>query len=389
MKNVVAGMRFKPEKIVFIGFKEIMRKKKQDTLTEFFAKRIPGIKIEFEYVGRYEFQPIADKLISIVDKNEDCCFDLTGGTELVLTAMGAVSAMRDVPMFQINVRTGNLIRVKNCENLPENEKQSMTIEESIALSGGAVIKDEPEDFEWDLNSEFKKDIEAMWNICKVNCIAWNRQCNTFEAFDKKCRSCDSLAVCTDINQIKESGQEVYLNRRVIEELKKKHLLTEYTLDGDTISFRYKNEQVRRCLIKAGNILELYVYMCAREIMEDEPGFYDDADIGVFIDWDGEPGGEANTKNEIDVMVMRDMVPMFISCKNGGVTKEALYELATVTEKFGGEFGEKVLISTYVSMDSDSRKYIIKRAHDMNIELIDDVDDMTKEEFIAELKKRVK
>ncbi len=59
--------------------------------------------------------------------------------------------------------------------------------------------------------------------------------------------------------------------------------------------------------------------------------YDDALNGVVIDWDGEFHDEEvedlyDTENEIDVLLMHDIVPVFVSCKNGIVTSEELYKL---------------------------------------------------------------
>ena len=80
------------------------------------------------------------------------------------------------------------------------------------------------------------------------------------------------------------------------------------------------------------------------------------------------------------MVMRDLIPLFISCKNGEVHKEALYELDTVAKKFGGKYGKKYLIATYLSSDKESVKYLKQRAKDMNITLIDNINTKTKTEI---------
>ena len=111
INNVVAGLRFNPEKIIYVGFKEVMTNRRQKALNEFFYLRNSKIKFEYEIVGRYDFEAIVERLNFILDTNEDCYFDLTGGKELVLTAMGFVSQKRNIPMFQINIRKGEVINV--------------------------------------------------------------------------------------------------------------------------------------------------------------------------------------------------------------------------------------------------------------------------------------
>ena len=84
------------------------------------------------------------------------------------------------------------------------------------------------------------------------------------------------------------------------------------------------------------------------------------------------------------MLAKKLMPVFISCKNGEVHKEALYELDTVAEHYGGKYAEKMMVATYVSSDANSRNYIIKRAEEMNIRLITDVDKMSYKEFLKRI-----
>ena len=393
IENVIAGLRFLPQKIIFVGFKEVMTKKRISDLEKFFEIRNIDVILEYEIVGRYDYEFIYNKLNDIIDKNEDCCFDLTGGKELVLTAMGAVSAIRNVPMIQFNVRTGNLIRVSHCDDIIETEKSTMMINESVVLNGGSIVYDDKDDFKWELNTEFKRDIETIWAICKRNCGLWNRQSNVFESFEKFGRIDGEYRVNVNLKHMKEGKHDTLLNARIINELTKNNLIIDYALEEDMLSFKYKNNQIRQCISKAGNILELYVYKTAQEIALEDPSYYDDIDIGIFVDWDGiihdGTTSERDTRNEIDVILMRDLIPIFISCKNGEVHKEALYELSTVADKFGGEYAKKILLTTYVSSDPESRKYILQRAHDMKIDVIEGVDRMDKDKFLSTLRKRAK
>ena len=393
IENVVSALRFKPKKLIFVGFKETMTQKRMDDLKRFFDFFHMDIVTEYEIVGRYDYQSIVNKLNFIIDRNEDCCFDLTGGKELVLTAMGEVSASRSIPMLQINVRTGDLLEVKNCDGLAQTPKTSIKISESIILNGGTVISDGAAGFKWQLTDDFKKDILAMWEICKKNCRLWNKHSIIFESFENWGTMTNDLCVSVNLKHMRDNGEEVFLNRGIITDLINSNLIQDYSFEDETLTFKYKNKQVHRCISKAGNILELYVYMLANEICEKETGFYDDIDIGVCVDWDsvihGALDDEKDTKNEIDVMLTRGLVPIFISCKNGEVHKSALYELKTIADHFGGEYAKMVLVSTYISTDKESREYIIQRAEDMNINLIDGVDKLTKDEFLSILKQKVK
>lgn len=391
IENVIAALRFKPEKIVFVGFKEIMSKRRVAALERFFEEKNINIKLEYEIVGRYDFEYITKTLNNIIDNNSDCCFDLTGGKELVLVAMGVISTQRNVPMVQFNVRSGNLIAVKNFASDAEDIKSSMTLAESVILNGGAIAEGTEGWQQWDLNGDFRKDIETMWNLCRKKPALWNWQSGIFETIDKAGIG-DGVYACVRPSRLKTINSDSMFNKELLEDLFKAGLISDFKTEEDRLTFRYKNEQVKRCISKAGNILELYVYMLLKEIAEEESGFYDDIAIGVIVDWDGvvhSDGNGIDTRNEIDVMTIRDLVPLFISCKNGEVHKEALYELETVAERFGGEYAKKILITTYVSRDEDSRRFIMQRSRDMNIDIIENVEQLDKEAFKAMLKRRVR
>lgn len=360
INNVIAALKFLPEKIVYIGFKNTMTQAKCDAIRNFFKKS--KIKIEFEIVGRYDFDDIAERLKWIINNNEDCWFDLTGGKEIVLAAMGAISERYDVPMFQIDVKRDRLIRIKNCAELLDEPVSPVSIYECLMLHGGMK---KHSDESWDLNDDFMSDIDKLWKICNDDIQAWNRQTHQFGTIANLGYTDDNLRVTAKVN---DELMDFPLAKRLAGE----GIICEYSEDGDVISFRYKNKQIQRCITKAGNILELYVYMQLKKIEKNNPGTYSDIDMGVMIDWNARRDEFIDTSNEVDVFVMKGAVPVFISCKNGEVRKDALYELETVAERFGGKYAKKVLIATYISHDRDSRRFILDRASKMGILVIRDL-----------------
>lgn len=78
-------------------------------------------------------------------------------------------------------------------------------------------------------------------------------------------------------------------------------------DETTVTISYKDEQVKKCLTKAGQALEMKIYTTAKDLLDkDGVPVYDDAMNGVVIDWDGELHDETvediyDTENEIDII----------------------------------------------------------------------------------------
>lgn len=375
VENAVSGLKFNPERIVYVGFKNVMSNKKTNTLKKFLENKGVTSEIIFEKIEKYEYNLVLEKLNYIVDTYPDCFIDLTGGKEIVLTAAGAVSSLKNIPMFQFNVRNGKFINVYGCEDVLNTQTAFMSISEAVELNGCSVLYNEKEDVNWDFSEEFKKDIDKMWKILKVHCGSWNKQVNAFELLLKKGKVENGIIL----------DEEIYINERIVNDLKLKGLIYDYEKRKDYITFKYKNPQIKKCLTKAGNVFELYCYLILKEITEENNGYYDDVDQSIYIDWDGIVHSEKDphnkdTKNEVDIMVMRDLIPIFISCKNGEVHKEALYELDTVARKFGGKYGKKYLLTTYLSSDKESVKYLKQRAKDMNITLISNINTKTKKEI---------
>jgi len=392
-ENVIAALRFLPEKIVFVGNDNLLTESRKRDVESFFEERSMRFELEFKKVSRNDYERTTEVLNAVIDENEDCCIDITGGTDLLLAASGAVSALRGVPMIRFNVRTGRFMPLSGDCSLPDEETAVLKIDELIALNGGAVIEDESGGLKWSLTKDFRSDIETMWELCRKNCGLWNRQINVFGNFDTYGHMDESLNVRASLEHINGIGQDTVLNKRIMNGLTKAGLIKDLREEGGILYMTYKNGQVHRCLTKAGNILELYVYMLLTETAEKSPGFYDDIDIGVCVDWDGELHGSGatayDTRNEVDIIVMRDAVPIFISCKNGEVRKEALYELDTVADHFGGQYVKKVLLTTYISGSEDARRYVLQRARDMRIDIIEGIDKLDKKELMRTLKARIK
>ena len=385
IENVIAALSLKPDKIIFLGFKEVMTNGRIKAVENFLEENCAGVKTEFEVVGRFDLEAVKERIASIILKNPDAVVDITGGKELVIAALGEVLAKNEVPVVQFDIKTGKIIPVKNADGINIAENPKIKIKDIISLNCGKVVKD---DGGWTLDSDFCEDIENVFSLSRENCGLWNRQATALGNIEKYGKLDAFFRVSVNLYDIRKRKKDAFIDEALLEKLKDKNLIYGYEKNGDYVSFFYKNDSVRRLITKSGNVLELYGYMLINEIMKENPSFADDCDVGVFLDWDGVDAPGAETRNEIDLMVIKDFVPVFISCKNGEVYKEALYELDTMAHKFGGAYAKKVMFASYVSTDPDKKEYIKKRASDMGIILIDGIEKMEREEFKNKIKQLI-
>ena len=395
VENICACLTNAPERVVLIGDKLKLMKRHAQRYQELFAQR--GHRIEFvcRTVNKNNLQSIVDSLCWIVENFGDCAFGLTGGEDLYLVAMGIVYERfrnKGVKMHRFNIRNGTVI---DCDQdgvtIAENREPVLRIEENIRLYGGDVIFEDVEPgttVRWDMNEEFAADIKKMWQICKAYKVKrWNTQINVFASAEEMAGLNEGLTTVANVRHLKtrllHTGEDMVFHRDIVEALYDSKLLTDYFYDENELRLTYKNPQVKRCLTKAGQALEMIVYLAALQAKDEQGPVYHDVLNGVCIDWDGvisQEQGTYDTRNEIDVMMMHGSVPVFVSCKNGFVKIDELYKLSAVAEQFGGCYAKKVLVASALDTLGNHAEYIRNRAADMGIRLIDDVQTMDEQEL---------
>ena len=116
------------------------------------------------------------------------------------------------------------------------------------------------------------------------------------------------------------------------------------------------------------------------------GYFSDTALSVKIDWDGDNTDFAVASSEIDVMAMDKNKPLFISCKLSEVTKEALYEIKIMADRFGGRDTPCAVVSCAQLLRYSPDIY--KKGMDLGIAIIDG-DDLQNGRLAAQCIKAVK
>ena len=402
LENIIASLTVEISKIIFIGDNRLMNEFKP-IYKEFADNR--ELKIEIEYCGinRNKLFDIVEVLSDIVEREEQCFFDLTGGEDLVLVAMGMVFQKYPEKNIQMEHLNFNSAKIADCDNdgkIVSVKKPEITIDELIRIHGGTVVyakKDAEGDFvgayKWDFTDDFKKDIDTMWSICRKDPKKWNSEIGVILKLCEFLHNQNQLSVSANIVDLKEyvENQDYkYLPiNNLLNELQSKGLIKNLSLKNGEIAFTFKNSQVKKCLVKAGTVLELKVTVTALEATrKDGSRIYTECLNGAYIDWDGGESKDSDTFNEIDVILLSGLIPVFISCKNGQFDDSELYKLETVANRFGGENVKKVLISTYFGKQRASKQHFHKRAEDMDIEFIEQVHTLNESHFKGIIKQLI-
>ncbi|MBR6173876.1 MAG: DUF1887 family protein [Eubacterium sp.] len=380
LENIMALLSFHPERIIYLGHKHNMITKKMNSLRRFASITSPDTVLEFIEVPRDDLSLCIRTIEDICEEYPEAEFELTGGGEMFLIAFGYVAAGRKLRTLRIDPYTGTELRFGDKEMpISTQTDVKISVAENIVLHGGSL---RPPLTDWGFDELLREEIQGIWNVAKRLGHSWNRYCSIIEEVVK--------------NYPEDAEHVFHLPKAALKDavtlllqLRDQGMMDFYRTEKHQIVFRFANKQIREIVTKTGNILELHVY----EVATREPSEFTDAVTGAIIDWDGGGASEGSadaffrseTINEIDVILMRNAVPTFISCKSGRADSKALHELETVTSRFGGRYAKKVLVmATPCEVAASGGTYFKQRAKDMHIWVIDDVYSMTDAQLLRRL-----
>ena len=341
--NLTFSLQDVPELVILLATSQMV--KKTERLKNVFEKH--GIKVEDRQIEAYDINNVMQVSEEIIKNycNDDIVLNITSGTKI--GALGVFQSFYTSNQSIVYVNTaGNEII-----NLSTNKTFSITIDISAIDYLGAY--------------GFK--ITKFTNNKSDNAIIERRNI-TKEMFN----------LC--LNDEKLIG---YINYILPTDINKTNFPT-------TVSKLPKNEQLQKILnslkIKKGVIkkadiakflkgfwFEEYVYLILKSLKK-QCGL-NEIFLNVEGKWDEK--GKEKIKNEFDVIISKNNRLFYISCKTANpnrakdnteesIGKEYLYELDSLGQKALGIFGKGMLLSARAI----TNQYVIKRAKDLNIKIID-------------------
>ncbi len=363
--NVLAITEFKPKNVVYIGTRKLKSKKLKTSIISCYRSLGIEVRCYFYSTDMLSISSIKNELLTIEKEFPNYVIDLTGGSEVALVAVGMLAKEYGIPLMRYDKYES---RYRNIFNCPIAEKlisaPHFTVEAFMKLAG-SEIKQHGHIAIDSLDHMTAQDIFRAWDIFKRQYQSWHRMVLYLQQVSK--RTSDSKELSVSAPTLIYSGERIVnCETMLMNELAAARLILDYSQKNGRVSFRYKNELMRSCLIDTGICLELYVYATAMQSRE-----FDDVKISVVVDWDGDLEARINTLNEIDVMLVHGQVPLFVSCKSGSPNVVALNEIKMLASQFGGENGRAVLVTMADVRTNDP--FLYQRAADMGVALIDYTD----------------
>lgn len=393
VENIISALACNPDNVILVGNNTKRINRYISLYKEIAESR--GLKTIFSAVSvnKNDLGAIIEKLTEIIEINENCIFDLEGGEELLLVGTGYVAGKYPdrVHLHSFNIRNNTILDCDSDGIVAQVLPIEISIEENIRIYAGEIISNQEEFENWDYTDEFCEDIFLLWEICKSNPKAWNKFCAGLSEMKLTGILGNSFILdqmTAGANWRAFAGK---IDPSILKRLENIALISNLRIGEDGIHFDFKNEQIKRNLVKSGQVLELYVTFIAKQLTEriGKP-VYNDIRCGVVLNWDNpdianDKYDGYTTMNEVDIIMMKGLVPVFVSCKNGVTEINELYKLNTVAERFGGKYAKKVLIISDLESTTTTPEHILARAEDMGIEVLPNVAKLSKNELESKIK----
>ena len=360
--NVLGACIFSPEIVVFLCDKREALFVKEAAIYRLLRRRKLKTRPRFLYFNAASPEKTRDVLAAVLRDYPGCVFDFTGGKDLVLLQAGAYCLPLGVPGYYVDLPTGRFINVQHCAHL---EKEfcipSFSAEDVFALTGAAIQGSGHFEREELSEQGFEDAALDVWKIVQANPRAWGE----FVAYLQAVASKTPMAVLEAAGPLtlKSGRHPARYQPAIFQKLLRLGVLSRYNESGKQVSFTFKNVLYKKCLLNQGVWLELFCYVTAKR-----SGLFGDVRTSVVVDWDGLHREVESTKNEVDVVLVKGITPVFVSCKMSVPTPLALSEIRVLSDKFGGAITRTVMLTADVL---GKECHALKtRAKDLDILLLD-------------------
>lgn len=364
LPNVVGVQAFSPENVVYIADRNACSKRKIESTEKFF--KVMGIetKVHWRLVDMSNFGEVCAEIEGSVEKFGAEAIDVTGGRAYSYIAAGIICREKGIRAIYYDFKRNEFSDVFSGEII-EGKRIELKIAELIALNGGKVKANRhfaPEDDDYVMRDVIRTISEEYFK----NAEGWNKFV-TYMQRSARYYGEPSPAQLTFESPltITKNGAKYRCVQGIMNRLADVGAFEEYYIEEDTLTLHYSygSNKIKRLLTAYGDWLEMYTFMSAKDT-----GYFDDMQISVEIDWNGEIGEYGDVYNEIDGIYLKGVRALFVSNKlSGELRTEDLYEISIQAERFGDGLAVPVIVTAEKVPPKSSVAY--NRAKELGVEII--------------------
>ncbi len=358
LENIIGVEMFHPEQVIYVcpaGTPKEAKKK----LRTYFSHRGLRAVLRFLHVDTYDTRALLRLFRKILIQYPDAVLDITGGTDAVLFAAGLACFGTKVPVITYSRTRNSFYSIQNAPSVHGLSCElPFSVEDCFLMAGGALRRGRVDNA---ILSRYMKDYDPFFSVFLKYRSRWDHIIGYMQRISPAGEDGSfSLDIEGNYTVKGEHGSRLQAPEDALRDLARIRMISDLSIVPDkTVSFRFRDAQIRAWLRDVGSVLELYVYKACLDT-----GLFNDVRTSAVVDWNGGSGGNP-VSNELDVMCTRGITPVFISCKTCFIRTEALNELAVLRDRFGGEIARAAIV-TAEQAGAAARN----RAAELNIRVID-------------------
>lgn len=344
--NILASKKFNVKEVIFLRGRD--EDKAIKAMKLYYEKYMKNVIFTEIIVEEGDIETITK--IIIENKSKDIIVNLTGGKRINSLILLELCNNNKVKSIYVDIRNKYLYTIDNEIEILKEEFYDLEIADIVEASGGSIIEDSTDLCKrQDLIYLTKKIYNnlPLWNKYKQKLYDGNIFCNDYK---------DSSRVIVNLDSLNDYEKE--LLDKIMNKLIELGGISCRNINKDKIEVLFLKWYLKGFLFKSGTWLEIATNILINEIQE-----IDQVKNGVIFLWNDDIKG---VRNEVDVVAIKDSVPICISCKDSDKYNEnALNELNVYSSKIGGKKAYKILVST-----KEPIKLAVKeRAKEMGINIV--------------------
>ncbi len=357
LKNIVAPLTLQPDVVVYLHDKGMTDMNIFRSLRTCFEKSMPKIRVESIPVDIRSVEKLKQATCRVVERYgaENCTLELTGGSELMMIAGYKAGMQTGMQMVHTDL-------VEKCINDIETDEKvcdiaTLTLENFLDARGAELMGEshrppQPEKYE---------PIRRMAQYLFLHLQDWKTTCSWLQTIASR-NLPHEMRIDHGKKVTMKNGKEVWVDEEILKEFQKNGFIKNLRLTKNHAAFHFCSMEDKQYCISYGVWLELHVYVAAAS-----SGMFDDVKLGTMIDWDIYDGTRMGG-NEIDVVLMDDSLPVFISCKLREADTAALNELLIAKKRLGGWFSKGIIVTYSKEKLENTGTYI--RCQELGLEMLD-------------------
>lgn len=351
VKALVPAFSMKPERVVFLYDTKVVGENTRKEVEEAIRTRMPKTAVQYVRTNMLRMDDIRAELEKIVKtyQSKEIQVDITGGSE-IMTACGLLVAQEHglTPTY-VDFYSGHVLHVLTAERLAEAEQ--VTLEDYLRAIGGKYLSSSR-------HTPVESDFDRILDMAKI-IFANEKKWDKF--FGHITHGYSASGVMEFSMEEKRNDKDC---RFILDAFLERGFAKEIGED----CYRFASAADKEYMTVSGIWLEMYIYIQAKKCFEE-------VYMGVDIDWNKRDICESRD-NEIDVVIMKNSQPIFISCKMRPVEKETVYEIYSMARRLGGNYAKSLIATTFdVRKGQDERNGIYLRMEKMKVGLIESKDFM--------------